>query len=133
MKRKNKWTAIRFQVLGLFIFLSGNVHAGSAGKTLFMSEDRMMTVGVSLGRSTVLNFPIKPNKVILGDAQSFAIEYVENDLAISAIRPGVATNLFVYMHGRRFGFNLMAVPRASADVLFVRDTKDKNIEYEVKK
>ncbi len=69
---------------------------------------------------TVLSLPTEPSKVILGSAGSFGMEYVENDLAIS-LRTNARSNLFVYMYGRRFAFDLKASSSGGSSIVVVRD------------
>ena len=94
-------------------------------KTLRLSDDLVAVVKIST-RGTVLSFPVKPTKVILGKAGSFGIEYVENDLAISPLSLSSRSNLFVYLFGRRFSFDLIASPNDSTSVVLVRDAKAPN-------
>lgn len=72
-------------------------------------------------RGTVLSFPIKPSKVILGRSGTFGIEYVENDLAISPLNMSARSNLFVYLFGRRFSFDLVTSPQGGSPVIRVLD------------
>ncbi|MGE3261363.1 MAG: hypothetical protein AB7K68_06260 [Bacteriovoracia bacterium] len=72
-------------------------------------------------RGTVLSFPIKPSKVILGRAGTFGIEYVENDLAISPLNIAARSNLFVYLFGRRFSFDLITSTQGGSPVIRVLD------------
>ena len=72
-------------------------------------------------RGTVLSFPIKPTKVILGRAGTFGIEYVESDLAISPLNTAARSNLFVYLYGRRFSFDLVTSPQGGSPVIRVLD------------
>lgn len=101
-------------------------------RTLHMSEGRLESISVVPGRSTILSFPSKPSKVILGNAGLFAVEYVENDLAIAATRSTASSNLFVYLEGRRYGFHLSTASGRGDDVVFVRDEKGKKLKVRLK-
>lgn len=59
----------------------------------------------------------------MGDQGLFAIEYVESDLAIAPVKSGATTNLFVYLEGRRFSFELIALPSHGDfdEIVLVRD------------
>jgi hypothetical protein len=96
-------------------------------RTVYLSESTMATIRVVPGRSTILSFPVKPNKVILGNQGLFAVEYVENDLAVAALRSEARSNLFVYMEGRRFAFDLRTSPQGD-EIILVRDAVEKEIE-----
>ncbi len=87
-------------------------------------EESMAPIFVPMGRSVVLSFPVKPMKVILGNKGVFAIEYVEQDLAIAALTPQASSNMFVYLEGRRFGFDLRTVSQGGDEIVLVRDERD---------
>ena len=93
-------------------------------KVVRLNESNVARVLIST-RGTVLSFPAKPTKVILGRNGSFGIEYVENDLAISPLSLSSRSNLFVYLFGRRFAFDLVASPSAGSSVIQVRDSIEK--------
>lgn len=92
-------------------------------KTIRLSDDSVARVQIST-RGTVLSFPVKPSKVILGKAGSFGIEYVENDLAISPLHSMARSNLFVYLFSRRFSFDLVAASTEGSSVILIRDARD---------
>jgi len=96
-------------------------------RTVYLSETDMASIRIVPGRSTILSFPIKPNKVILGSQGMFAVEYVENDLAIAALRGEARGNLFVYMEGRRFAFDLGTVSGSGDEIILVRDWVEKPV------
>lgn len=89
-------------------------------KTIHLDEKQIAQVTIS-SRGTVLSFPIKPTKVILGRANSFGIEYIDNDLAISPLSSTAHSNLFVYIYGRRFSFDLTTSMNEGNSVILVRD------------
>jgi hypothetical protein len=105
----------------LFILLHfKNVEAKDA-RTLHLGSDKVASIRVTPGRSTVLSFPSRPVKVILGSQGAFAVEYVESDIAIAALSARSHSNMFVYLDGRRFAFDLAAVSSGGDELVFVRD------------
>ncbi len=121
--RKSKISYLRIffvlMVHALMYFLVNNSFASEV-KMIRLSEASVAKVFIST-RGTVLSFPTKPSKVILGRANSFGIEYVENDLAISPLSLSARSNLFVYLFGRRFAFDLVASPESGTSVIQIRD------------
>ena len=75
-------------------------------RTLLVDKKRMEPVYPSLGRSTVLRFKTKPQKVVLGNQNYYKIEFTENDLTIQP-QGSESTNLFVYTKNDVFGFLLV--------------------------
>jgi len=114
-------------VIGLLlvIFYTNQSEAGPV-KTLEMDSSSIPTVYIST-KGTVLSFPVKPKKVILGRAGSFGIEYVESDLAISPLTQSSRSNLFVYLPGRRFSFDLSTATQGGVSLIHVRDKKSMKV------
>ena len=103
-------------ILVFSIILAGQVEAAVQRHTIPTkpSFDRCLvrlnnrsvaTVAIAVD-GTVLDFPLKPSKVILGRKGSFGIEYVESDLAVSPLTSSSKSHLYVYLQDRRFTFDL---------------------------
>lgn len=88
----------------LIIFIPTVVFAKSV-KEIRLNEKIVSYLSIS-SKGAVLSFPTKPSKVILGREGTFSVEYVGSDLAISPTRSNSESNLFVYIEGRRFNFQL---------------------------
>ena len=110
----------------MIIFFLHKAIAAPNARDLFMSDKKMEVIRLSAGRSTVLSFPVKPTKVILGAKNLFSVEYVENDLAIAPLSQGARTNLFVYLLGRRFSFDLVTVANRTDDMVIIKDLSEKS-------
>lgn len=126
MRKSSNPTVLSKISLGMFLvsaLLFSGIGYAKEAKTLRLNESGTATVVVS-GRGTVLSFPTKPTKVILGKANSFGVEYVDADLAISPLSPTARSHLFVYMYGRRFSFDLITSMSDGAAVILVRDAKE---------
>ena len=126
MRRSSNLSVAWRATVGMFMitaFLFSRIGYGKDAKILRLTETGTATVVVS-GRGTVLSFPTKPTKVILGKANSFGVEYVDADLAISPLSPTARSHLFVYMYGRRFSFDLITSMSDGSAVILVRDAKE---------
>lgn len=75
-------------------------------KTLSVDESEVAQVRVSLGYSTLLQFDSRPVQAIVGDQDSFKVEYVGNSIAIKPLMSGVSTNLFVITEYGKFNFRI---------------------------
>lgn len=134
MKSKTKGDVALFGLRSLLLLVSLGLLVGASAKisakdarTLRLSDSETAVVTIS-GRGTVLNFPVKPSKVILGKANSFGIEYCDTDLAISPLSPTAHSHLYVYLYGRRFSFDLVAAMDSGEAIVLVRDAKDRQTE-----
>ena len=101
-------------------------------RTVKCDESKMIEVFVRPNFSTVINFPIKPDNVVLGGKNQFAIEYIKNDIALTALASNSKTNLFVYLFGRRCGFQLMASTQSHDNLILVRDPEETKINVPFK-
>ncbi len=111
----------------LVLFFSSSSEARNA-RTIRLDDKKTEAVRVITSYTTVLSFPTRPTKVIIGNKGLFAVEYIEADLAITALRSGARSNLFVYLEGRRFGFDLVAVSEGGDEIVLVRDIAEKKIK-----
>lgn len=111
------------------LMLIGKVGLSSGAKTFLMDEKSMATIRVGIGHSTVLSFSSKPQKVVLGNKGLFGVEYIENDLALTSLKGNSRSNLFVYLEGERFGFDLIGETGRGDEIIFV---KRKGKAHEVK-
>lgn len=121
-------------MMRLFIFgvLYSCSLLASQARTVYLSDKKTETINVGVGRSSILSFPSRPTKVILGNQGMFGIEYVENDIAIAALKAPAQSNLFVYLEGRRFGFDLRTVGDKGDEIVLVRDSDERKIKVKIK-
>ena len=133
-KREIDWSFWAFVLvsLSMMAFFAGHVHAieGRVDRCLVKLNNRSVArVGVAVDGS-VLDFPVKPTKVILGRKNSFGIEYVESDLAISPLSASARSHLYVYLEGRRFTFELSTIMGGGCPVIAVRDSSDNQVSVD---
>jgi len=115
----------------LFTLLCSNVLFAKAKVVRLTCKD-METIVIRPGRATILNFPVKPRKVVKG-SRAFDIQYIENDLAITALKYPATSNIFVYLQGRRYGFILKTAHTGRFDeVVIVRDLVKEGEKVKVK-
>ena len=127
MKKSETWTLVF--IFSLTIFPTACF--AKKARTIRLNDQRTEPIYIGIAGS-IVNFPSRPTKVILGNKGAFAVEYNEDDLAISALRPGAHSNLFVYLDGRRFGFNLVAVASGGDEIVLVRDSNDVKMKAKIR-
>ena len=89
-------------------------------RTVQVNDKKMQRIYLKMGRATVLRFASKPKKVVIGNQNYYAVEFIDNDLTIQP-QGRVATNLFVYTPYRTYGFNLRVCSNCrSDDLVFVK-------------
>ena len=87
----------------LLLAKSGIVKANV--RHLQVNDEQVPNIHLKMGRSTVIRFREKPQKVIVGNQNYFSIEFVGNDVTIQP-QAMVTSNLFVYGKHRVYGFLL---------------------------
>lgn len=117
----------------ILVFAAGfNSEAKSSLRIVKCDESKMIDVFIKTNFGTIINFPVKPDNIVLGGSRQFAIEYIKNDLALTALSSNANTNLFVYLLGRRCGFHLITSSSQFDNLVQVRDPEDTKIKVPFK-
>lgn len=111
--------------LAVLPFLLQSAWASESMKTIRLCDNGVASIYIST-KGSVLDFPAYPEKVFLGTKNTFSIDYIRNDVAISPNTLNSRSNLFVYLQGRRFTLDLATAPGAPA-LYFIRDCHDDKI------
>ena len=51
-------------------------------RTVQVNDKKMQRIYLKMGRATVLRFTSKPKKVVIGNQNYYAVEFIDNDLTI---------------------------------------------------
>ncbi|MBX9765898.1 MAG: hypothetical protein K2X47_01385 [Bdellovibrionales bacterium] len=102
--------------ISLASLFNGSPVWGGNVRTVDTDSSYMAPVNLRMGQSTVLRFPEKPKKVILGNSNYYSIEFIDNDVAIQPLGT-IPTNLFVYGPKNVYGFLLRTVVGGAYDDL----------------
>jgi hypothetical protein len=100
-------------------------------RRLRLNSEAVAEIKVST-KGTVLSFPTKPQKVLLGRKNSFGLEYVENDVAISPLSLNSKSNLTVYLEGRRYTFKLVTSDAKGDEIVLIRDSLERALKVKVR-
>ena len=112
----------------LFFLLSHEVQAKTSLRTVKCDESKMIEIFVRPNFGTIINFSVKPDNVVLGSQKQFGIEYIKNDIVLTALSSNSNTNLFVYLLGRRCGFHLITSSQQQDNLIQVRDSDDSKLK-----
>ena len=116
----------------LVFLIVNDSEARSSSRTVRCDEAKMIEVYIQPNFGTIINFPIRPENVVLGGQRQFGIEYIKNDLALTALSSNSNTNLFVYLMGRRCGFHLITSRSQQDNLVQVRDPEDAKMKLPLK-
>ena len=110
---------------------SSLTHAEDGVRYLELDDSTIGRIKIHPG-GTVISFPVKPTKVILGKNDSFAVEYIANDIAPAPLTRGASSNLFVYLLGQRYSFSIHVTNNGGDKLILIRDPKEKSYQVELK-
>ncbi len=132
--RKELKYFIGVQLLAVILAFAtfSKANAASGFRTVVCDESKMIEIFVKPNMGTIINFPIKPENVVLGGKKMFSVEYIKNDVVITALSSGATTNLFVYLLGRRCGFQLVVSNIKQDSLIRVSDTDDSKMKVQFK-
>lgn len=116
----------------LIFLLVRESEAKTSLRVVKCDESKMIDVFVRPNFGTIINFPVKPDNVVLGGQRQFGIEYIKNDIALTALTSNSNTNLFVYLQGRRCGFKLITSSSQQDNLVQVRDPEDSKMKVPFK-
>ena len=114
------------------VFFIQQALADKKARVLYLSDDVIETIWISPNKGVVLSFPLKPTKATMGSEGHFAIEYVESDLVIGALRSNANTYLHVYLQGRRYSFHLVTSTSHWDGIVQIKDKGTEKIEVQFK-
>lgn len=118
-------------VVLLSVLIGFNYSFGAQVKRLRLNSESISNIKVST-KGTILSFPGKPQKVILGKKNSFGLEYIENDVAVSPLYSTAQSNLTVYLDGRRYTFKLSTSDSSGDEIVLIRDSFERSLSIKVK-
>ncbi len=79
--------------------------------------DQVVTVKTSVGIATIIQVPDRPNSVVVGDMDSFKVEYLDQALTIKPLLNGVKSNLYIYTDWKRFNVEIVSGDKMTADYI----------------
>ncbi len=84
-------------------------------------NDQIIAVKTALGIATIIQVPDRPNSVVVGDQESYKVEYLDQAITIKPLHGGAKSNLYVYTDWRRYNVQLITGPEPQADYVVYLD------------
>ncbi len=100
-------------------------------RRLRLNSESVAEIKVST-KGTIISFPSRPQKILLGKKNSFGLEYIENDIAISPFTTTASSNLTAYLDGRRYTFKLVTSEKSGDEIVLIRDSLERSVKIKVK-
>lgn len=108
----------------LYVLFCGSAW-GKEVKTVNLSENQIYQVKLALGKTTLLRFDEKPQKIIIGNKNYFNVENTGQDVALQPLGR-ITTNMFVYTEKQTFSFDLLACENCHSDDFLIIRKKTEN-------
>lgn len=113
-------------LLAGFIIFAINSNAANRVRRVPVVGDQIVTVRTSIGIATILQVPDRPNSVVVGDQDSFKVEYLDQAITIKPLSGIAKSNLYIYTDWKRFNVELVSGSEDAADyVVYLENPKEK--------
>lgn len=114
-------------IIGLII-TTLNANASQRVRKVEVHKDQIVTVRTSLGIATIIQVPDKPNSVVVGDQESFKVEYLDQAITIKPLTSGAKSNLYIYTDWKRYNVELVSGAEVTADyVVYLSSLREKTL------
>lgn len=112
-------------VFSLFLLLPDQ-WAEARVRRVEVKSDQIVTVRTALGIATIVQVPDRPNSVVVGDQESFKVEYLDQAITIKPLHGSAKSNLYVYTDYQRYNVQLVTGAESVADyVVYLENPKQK--------
>ncbi len=108
---RSKQSVLFFSLLLLFYSMVSSAKVRSVN----VDGDQVVTVKTSIGIATIIQVPDRPNSVVVGDQDSFKVEYLDQAITIKPLVAGAKSNLYVYTDWHRYNVELISGPQGTSD------------------
>jgi len=113
----------------IIIFLSllsiKNGHTSTKVRHVVVRGDQIITVRTAVGIATIIQVPDRPNSVVVGDQESFKVEYLDQAITIKPLSNSAKTNLYIYTDWKRFNVELVSGKNTISDyVVYLENPKE---------
>lgn len=113
-------------ILLVFSLLALNSNASQRVRRVPVQGDQIVTVRTSIGIATIIQVPDRPNSVVVGDQDSFKVEYLDQAITIKPLSGSAKSNLYIYTDWKRFNVELVSGSETVADyVVYLENPKEK--------
>ena len=117
---------MKFIVALVLLFICHASWAETRVRRIDVRADQIVTVKTALGIATIIQVPDRPNSVVVGDQESFKVEYLDQAITIKPLHGGAKSNLYVYTDYQRYNIQLISGGEAQADyVVYLENPKEK--------
>ncbi len=114
-----------------FSLLAWKSDAAQRVRRVPVQGDQIVTVRTSIGIATIIQVPDRPNSVVVGDQDSFKVEYLDQAITIKPLSSGAKSNLYIYTDWKRFNVELVSGAEATADYVVYLDIPREKPETKV--
>jgi hypothetical protein len=100
---------------------------------ILVKKDQVIAIKTAIGIATLIQVPDRPTSAIIGDTESFKVEYLDSGVTIKPLHFGAKTNLYIYTDSQRFNIHLIPTPKESADyIVYLKNYVDQPVRVNPK-
>ena len=112
---------VKFLILFVLAVIAINSNGAERVRRVSVQGDQIVTVKTSIGIATIIQVPDRPNSVVVGDQESFKVEYLDQAITIKPLSGSAKSNLYIYTDWKRFNVELVSGSEAVADYVVYLD------------
>ncbi len=106
---------MNFIIAAILVLSSASASADTRVRKIAVQNDQIVTVKTALGIATMIQVPDRPNSVVVGDQESFKVEYLDQAITIKPLHSGARSNLYVYTDYQRYNVQIVTGSESTAD------------------
>lgn len=113
-------------LIAIFLFLFSSMgFAEGRVRRIIAAPDQIVAIRTAVGIATIIQLPDRPNSVVVGDQDSFKVEYLDKAITVKPLHDKAASNLYLYTDWKRYNVQLTTASRSSADyVVYIESKRD---------
>jgi len=105
----------RFFIFIFLCFIALEIRADKRIKHIRVGKEEIIPVHTALGVATLIQLPERPNSAVIGDQESFKVEYLDQGISLKPLHGHARSNLYLYTDTKRFNLQLTTGPASQAD------------------
>lgn len=114
------------------VLILGSSHSWGRVRKIEVARDQVATVKTATNVATIIQVPDKPTSLVVGDQNSFKVEYLDRAVTIKPLHARARSNLFIYTESRRFNVQLVTETEASADYVVYLENPQRRVTREMR-
>lgn len=102
-------------VIFFILIISKFSQAATQVRRISVDEDQIIPIQTAVGIATIIQLPERPSSVVIGDLDSFKVEYLDKAITVKPLHEKAKSNLYLYTDWKRYNVMLSTGLQSAAD------------------